>query len=40
MDDSCANTHLSYMGKMIPRTDLFTQEYVIHVLGNRLCLFH
>ena len=38
-DDSCANTHLSYMGKMIPRTDLFTQEYVIHVLETGSACF-
>ena len=39
MDDSCANTHLSYMGKMIPRTELFTQEYVIHVLETGSACF-
>lgn len=39
MDDICANTHLSYMGKMIPRNELFTKEYVIHVLETGSACF-
>ena len=39
MDDICANTHLSYMGKMIPRNELFTKEYIIHVLETGSACF-
>ena len=39
MDGICANTHLSYMGKEIPRTELFTKEYIIHVLETGSACF-
>lgn len=39
MDDSSADAYLSYMGKKIPRSELFTEEYVIHVLESGSACF-
>lgn len=39
MDDNCVNTYLSYMGKLISKAELFTQEYIIRVLETGSACF-